>query len=335
MVKISVIVPVYNVEQYLNECLDSLLKQKFNDFEVILVDDGSTDSSGEICREYSLKYSNIRYLYKKNGGLSSARNFGMENSRGEWVIFIDSDDFLVSTDALSVLYDYAVKHSLDILRYEYTPVDEFGNIIEKNAVSNKVNIHDIVFNNFTMVNTAINGEWFAVLYLIRRYVIKNHRFNELRKYQEDIEFYATLFAKRQLRCGYLPYKYYAYRQRGNSLTSTPRITNIKNSFSLCEVFDNEAKRAEAFDLDLGNTYRYYSVMMYYWTLQTLSADPYYQNVKQIVRELQLEDLLLRTRERSNKVRNKLNFKVKTVLSHSPEVSAKILHYGALVSKIFK
>ena len=93
-IKISVIVPVYNSEKYLSECIRSILNQSLTDFELLLVNDGSLDESGNICNEYSKKDSRIRVFHKKNGGVSKARNFGLENARGEWVTFCDSDDLV-------------------------------------------------------------------------------------------------------------------------------------------------------------------------------------------------------------------------------------------------
>ena len=90
--KISVIVPVYNVEKYLPRCIDSILAQTFANFELLLIDDGSKDSSGEICDEYAKKDSRIRVFHKENGGVSSARNLGLDNAKGEWICFADSDD---------------------------------------------------------------------------------------------------------------------------------------------------------------------------------------------------------------------------------------------------
>ena len=92
--KISVIVPVYNVEKYLQRCIESILSQTFTDFEVLLIDDGSNDRSGEICDEYAKKDGRIRVFHKENGGVSSARNLGLEHMRGEWVCFVDSDDWV-------------------------------------------------------------------------------------------------------------------------------------------------------------------------------------------------------------------------------------------------
>lgn len=90
--KISVIVPVYKVEQYIHRCIDSILSQSFTDFELILVNDGSPDNCGKICDEYAQKDSRVRVFHKTNGGVSSARNLGLDNARGEWIAFLDSDD---------------------------------------------------------------------------------------------------------------------------------------------------------------------------------------------------------------------------------------------------
>lgn len=94
--KISVIVPVYNTEKYLQRCVDSILAQTFTDFELLLIDDCSTDSSGAICDEYAQKDTRVRVFHKENGGVSSARNLGIKNARGEWITFCDSDDYVYS-----------------------------------------------------------------------------------------------------------------------------------------------------------------------------------------------------------------------------------------------
>ena len=110
---ISVIVPIYNVEDYLRQCLDSILEQTLSHFEVILVNDGSPDSSGDICREYVEKDSRFHYFEKENGGLSDARNYGIEKARGEYLTFIDSDDFIDPLH-LEYLYNTLMNNEADI-----------------------------------------------------------------------------------------------------------------------------------------------------------------------------------------------------------------------------
>ena len=102
---LSIIVPIYNVEEYIAECIDSILAQTYKDWELILVDDGSTDNSGKICDEYALKDNRIKVIHKENGGLSSARNAGIDNISGNLITFIDSDDVIIGKDTLQKLID--------------------------------------------------------------------------------------------------------------------------------------------------------------------------------------------------------------------------------------
>lgn len=112
--KISVIVPVYNTEKYLHRCIDSILAQTFTDFELLLVDDGSTDRSGAICDEYAQKDNRVRVFHKENGGVSSARNMGLDNARGEYVMFLDSDDYMFP-EMCYILVDTIKKEKSDMV----------------------------------------------------------------------------------------------------------------------------------------------------------------------------------------------------------------------------
>lgn len=122
--KISVIVPVYKAEPYLHRCVDSLLAQTFQDFEVLLVDDGSPDRSGEICDEYAQKDSRVRVFHKENGGVSSARQYGMDHAQGEYTIHADPDDWVEPT-MLEELYQKAKEEDADMVICDFY-VDEKG-----------------------------------------------------------------------------------------------------------------------------------------------------------------------------------------------------------------
>lgn len=124
--KISIIVPVYNTEQYLSRCIDSILGQSFTDFELLLVDDGSPDGSGAICNAYAEKDKRVRVFHKENGGVSSARNLGIDNAQGEWLYFVDSDDELLP-DGLKVLVDN-ISDDVDVVMGGFESVDELGNM---------------------------------------------------------------------------------------------------------------------------------------------------------------------------------------------------------------
>ena len=113
MAQVSIIVPVYQVETYLRQCIDSILAQTFTDFELILVDDGSKDKSGEICEEYAGKDGRVRVIHKENGGLSDARNAGLEQAAGEYFMFVDSDDYIAPT-MIERLYNSIQSESADI-----------------------------------------------------------------------------------------------------------------------------------------------------------------------------------------------------------------------------
>lgn len=114
MPKVSVIVPVYNTEKYLAQCVDSILSQSFTDFELLLINDGSKDYSGAICDQYAANDSRVTVFHKENGGVSSARNLGLDNARGEWITFIDADDWIESS-FLTEVYEKALVDGADMV----------------------------------------------------------------------------------------------------------------------------------------------------------------------------------------------------------------------------
>ncbi len=127
MIKVSVIVPVYNVEKYLANCLDTLVNQTLTDIEIIVVNDGATDSSSEIIKEYAAKYSNIIALDKQNGGLSDARNYGLSFAKGEYIGYVDSDDY-VDYDMYELLYKKAKEGDYDVVECDLHHVFPDGSI---------------------------------------------------------------------------------------------------------------------------------------------------------------------------------------------------------------
>ena len=124
--KVSIIVPVYNTGKYLRKCLDSLVKQDFSDYEIIVVNDGSRDNSAEIIAEYVSKYDNVKGFLKENGGLSSARNYGIKKASGKYITFVDSDDY-VEVNFLKELYEAITSDDSDIAVCEFSYVYENGN----------------------------------------------------------------------------------------------------------------------------------------------------------------------------------------------------------------
>ena len=170
-VLISIIIPVYNVEGYLRECLDSILAQTFNDFEVICVDDGSTDKSLDILNEYAQKDSRFVIVHQENKGAGSARNAGIKLAKGKYVQFLDSDDYFEPT-MLEELYNHAEKYNADMTVCSARKVDENKNIIESQNPNSPINLDlapmetpfswvDFKDDIFTMFNVAIWNKLFS------------------------------------------------------------------------------------------------------------------------------------------------------------------------------
>lgn len=141
--QISVIVPVYNVEKYLPRCIDSILSQTFKDFELLLIDDGSPDNCGKICDEYATKDSRVKVFHKSNGGVSSARNLGLDKACGEWITFIDSDDY-VEVDYLQELIDAQQQNQVDYV----VTLSECDNIQESNQITVSRGDFSLLFSKF-------------------------------------------------------------------------------------------------------------------------------------------------------------------------------------------
>jgi glycosyltransferase involved in cell wall biosynthesis len=178
MVKISAIVPVYNVEEYLGECLDSLINQTFEDIEIICVNDGSTDSSPEILDEYQNMDSRIRIISQENRGLSGARNTGMEHARGEYIYFIDSDDYL-ERDALEELYSISQQKNSDLIIFKLVNFDEEGN--RDYDYSNMPFLSDIqkdVFSHQDFRDNLFNVDVTVYTKFYKRELIENEMFAE-------------------------------------------------------------------------------------------------------------------------------------------------------------
>lgn len=145
MNKVSIVVPVYNVEKYLNRCIDSLLLQSYENYEIILVNDGSTDNSGFICEEYAKKYSNVKVVHKKNEGLGFARNTGIDNAIGDYIVFIDSDDF-AEKELVEDLYKAVKEVNADICIGGYNRVDLDDKLISTHSYDKNIFIGKEVFN---------------------------------------------------------------------------------------------------------------------------------------------------------------------------------------------
>lgn len=196
--KISIIVPIYNVESYLRQCLDSILAQTFTNFELILIDDGSPDNCGSICDEYAGIDQRIRVIHKINGGVSSARNIGIELAKGEYIAFVDPDD-VIERNMYEVLVHYSKKHEADMVVCQYTLIDKESKtkkvpqIWEQVdcVVDNETIIHKI-FPNLLVNNTFSLVPCYNKLYKKSVFDENHIRFDETKNYGEDKRLNFTL-----------------------------------------------------------------------------------------------------------------------------------------------
>lgn len=174
MPKISIIVPVYNAEQYLPKCIESILDQKEKDFELLLIDDGSQDNSGKICDTYAEKDDRIRVFHKENGGVSSARNLGLEEATGEMVFFIDSDDY-VGPDYLK-----------ELMLQDDEDFVQSGVKTLKNDYLKPIMTHDEIFSDFNRFWMESRQQWPSMCCLSKTIIDKfNLRFDTALKMGED------------------------------------------------------------------------------------------------------------------------------------------------------
>ncbi|MGX7112352.1 glycosyltransferase family 2 protein [Gemella cuniculi] len=217
---ISVVVPVYNVENYLHYAMESLLRQTYKDFEVILVDDGSTDGSGKLCDEYTLKYENFFVYHKENGGLSDARNFGVEKSRGEFITFLDPDDYLESY-ALEFMVNIQKKYNVDIVTTEIKPTDKYNEYSKRNqlesdykkviVLSNKKALIEMFYDKKATVSAC--GK------LYKREIVLNERFPSGKIY-EDLYIISTHLKDTVDICVSELKVYNYYKRQGSIVNST-------------------------------------------------------------------------------------------------------------------
>ena len=218
--KLSIVVPIYKVEPYLPKCVESLLAQDLpkEDYEIILVDDGSPDRCGEICEEYATRFDNVKVVHRKNGGLSAARNTGIEVAQGEYVQFVDSDDYL-EPNVLKVMVEKMDSDKLDILRFNYQNVNERYEVFDPYKVSKSfVDYRDDVCDGLTFLTERLGFGCYAWQFVIRREILQGCLFKE-GIYFEDTEWTPRLLLKAQ-RVTSTNVMVYNYLMREGSITQS-------------------------------------------------------------------------------------------------------------------
>lgn len=229
---ISVIVPVYNTEKYLDRCVESIVNQTFKNLEIILVDDGSPDSSAVICDEWAKRDDRIKVIHKENGGVSSARNAALDIAAGDYIAFVDSDDY-VELNMYETLLSLALKYNADIsrcsYRYEYNdnlPLNEAA--ADCSEVSKRVITAREYMSNWHQVGLSYSVCWNK---LYKRELINDVRFNSEYKIGEDHLFNYDAVQKAK-KIAELPLPFYIYFQNNESVLNSSnnlagRVDNVK------------------------------------------------------------------------------------------------------------
>lgn len=232
--KISVIVPVYNTLDCLKRCVDSIRRQSYENLELILVDDGSTDGSGEFCDKLEKQDNRIRVYHKENGGASSARNIGIRNAVGDYIGFVDSDDY-IDTDMYQKMMELAIEKNLQMVQISREEIDEEGNIL-KNICVPPEDIRFCDSETFMKELLLHQGDCSFCTKIVKRELIQKHRFPE-GELNEDFKLLVELLSQID-GVGILPKQGYHVVYRSNSTT---RLAS-ENSFS--RVFMDNIENAD-------------------------------------------------------------------------------------------
>jgi glycosyltransferase involved in cell wall biosynthesis len=281
-VRISIIVPVYNVKQYLEECIESLLRQDLDDFEIILVNDGSTDGSGALCNDYSTRYEFIKVIHKENGGLSDARNAGLRATTGEYVVFVDSDDYLAH-HALKTIAKSINLSKPDVVFLEATKIFFDGRLVPmgdgyiKNAIDNRTKQE--VLEHLSKLPKFPGS---ACTKMIKADLIKQHNLIfEKGLLSEDIDWTVRLLTAAET-FAYCPIDYYYYRQgRASSITASVGSKNLQDLLFIIDKWANQDLGYRPFQREINAfmAYEYVIVLLIYASLDTITAKKKLEDIK--------------------------------------------------------
>lgn len=284
--KISVIVPVYNVEQYLPRCIDSILSQTFTDFELLLIDDGSTDGSDRICDEYEKQDRRIRVFHKENGGVSSARNLGLANSCGEHIVFIDSDDWIGRThlEELIKFKDNDIVIGGKTFVGDYRGADKF----EDNRIYLGDDIGKVL--KATLTDNKLRVPW-AKLYKKSIIEENNLLFNLHMKIAEDTVFVQQYLCHCKSICLINAISYFYYLKKGfikYQLTESELLYSLKTTIS---VYDALSQKFSLKDDMYINFIKCYFIRLYFNYVNSCRFSlKEYRKMRTCLTQIKIDDL---------------------------------------------
>lgn len=273
--KISVIVPVYNAEKYLSRCVDSIIHQTFKELEIILVDDGSTDRSGEICDAYSKKDVRICVIHKENEGVSSARNIGLQLARGEYIGFVDSDDY-IDPDMYMILVDRLISASADISICGISDLYAGKNFVKDDAEEIVVNTDHLTALKMMLTGKNITAS--PCTKLFRATLRKGIEFSEGIHYGEDALFFSHLILSAK-RVVFTSRKLYFYYHRSGSVTTK---SYSADTYDIIKVYRLIWKQIKEFCPDLLDVATYRLLWAHFVVLDSLLSVEDYKKYPEYV-----------------------------------------------------
>lgn len=294
--KISIIVPVYNVEKYLDRCVQSLIHQTLKDIEIILVDDQSPDNCPLMCDDYAKNDPRIRVIHKKNGGLGMARNSGIEVAQGEYISFIDSDDF-VDTKTYETLYNKALEKELDTCFFRSCRYLDNGKIEHvKDSTKEAYFLNEKDRKQFLLEMVGPEPSYplpekysmsaCKAIYSLRLIIENNIRFvSERVVASEDLIFHLDYIPTTQ-RIGYLPYTFYYYFVNTNSITTTYSEEKYARLIRLLQITEN--KLTQLYSYEEHKTHYYAQIIRIYKVIlrfESLKKDSLSDKIKNIAHKL--------------------------------------------------
>lgn len=282
----SIILPIYNVEKYLCECVDSILNQTYKDYEIILVDDGSKDKSPQICDELAHKYDCIKVIHKKNGGLSDARNVGSKEAIGEYIVYIDSDDYILDKEFLSKLAQ-KTKTGVDLIFYKYQKYFNETKKLEDCTYTYSLAMSETLYAN--KIEALVKADAFYGMAWIkavkRKLIVENNINFEVGLLGEDMDWnYQVIFNASTIE--FIDEPMIAYRQREGSITSTHALKNLVDFVYILEKWSNRITndiKDEKLKIALyGSLAKYYSnLLVVYSRLSDSKKKIYIKRIKNL------------------------------------------------------
>lgn len=257
---VSILVPVYNVEQYVGKCLDSLLAQTWKDIEIVLINDGSTDSSLQVCEDYAAKHSNIHIYSYPNSGISVTRNRALHHAQGEFVMFVDSDDF-IDPEMVETMMEALHREKLDLVQCGFRMDYRFFTFYRKGSGRGS-------WDNLTALRMLAKGKKFNNYpwgKITRKSCFDGVTFPENMPGFEDTYTIFKSFANAR-RCGTIPNRFYHYVQRRGSLTNRMSLDTVylmRKAYSYQEAYLKERFPQESFSFDMA---QYNTDMVIIYTL---------------------------------------------------------------------